>query len=61
MPTESEEVGIGGHVTALLERLPEQGDQVEVGAYDCTVTELTDRGVPALLRFERREAEPSEP
>ncbi|MBW2527776.1 MAG: HlyC/CorC family transporter [Deltaproteobacteria bacterium] len=45
---------IGGHVMALLGRLPNVGDEVEVGDYRARVTALTSRRVPERIRFERR-------
>jgi CBS domain containing-hemolysin-like protein len=44
---ESEET-IGGHVTALLGRLPRKGDSVRVGPYDATVLEVTRRRIARL-------------
>jgi CBS domain containing-hemolysin-like protein len=44
---------IGGHVMALLGRLPNVGDEAEVGGYRATVTALTSRRVPERIRFER--------
>jgi CBS domain containing-hemolysin-like protein len=44
---ESEET-IGGHVTALLGRLPRKGDSVRVGPYVATVLEVTRRRIARL-------------
>jgi CBS domain containing-hemolysin-like protein len=44
---ESEET-IGGHVTALLGRLPRKGDSVRVGPYLATVLEVTRRRIARL-------------
>ncbi len=44
---ESEET-IGGHVTALLGRLPRKGDSVHVGPYLATVLEVTRRRIGRL-------------
>jgi len=44
---ESEET-IGGHVTALLGRLPRKGDAVQVGPYLATVLEVTRRRIGRL-------------
>jgi CBS domain containing-hemolysin-like protein len=44
---ESEET-IGGHVTALLGRLPRKGDSVQVGPYLATVIEVTRRRIARL-------------
>ncbi|MGH7898397.1 MAG: hemolysin family protein [Candidatus Binatia bacterium] len=44
---ESEET-IGGHVTALLGRLPRKGDSVPVGPYVATVLEVTRRRIARL-------------
>jgi CBS domain containing-hemolysin-like protein len=44
---------IGGHVMALLGRLPNVGDEAEVSGYSATVTALTSRRVPERIRFER--------
>jgi magnesium and cobalt exporter, CNNM family len=44
---ESEET-IGGHVTALLGRLPRKGDSVQVGPYVATVLEVTRRRIARL-------------
>jgi CBS domain containing-hemolysin-like protein len=43
---------IGGYVVALLGRLPRSGDQLQIGAYRATVTEVGQRRV-LRLRFER--------
>jgi magnesium and cobalt transporter len=60
MPELGEEADtIGGHVVALLGRLPRQGDELELGDYHVTVAEVTRRRI-IKLRFERRaSAEPS--
>jgi CBS domain containing-hemolysin-like protein len=39
---------IGGHVTARLGRLPEKGDQTDVGPYQATVLDATGRRVQRL-------------
>jgi CBS domain containing-hemolysin-like protein len=44
---ESEET-IGGHVTALLGRMPRKGDVVRVGPYHATVMEVTQRRIARL-------------
>ncbi|MGH7337565.1 MAG: hemolysin family protein, partial [Myxococcota bacterium] len=44
---ESEET-IGGHVTALLGRLPRKGDSVQVGPYYATVLEVARRRIARL-------------
>jgi CBS domain containing-hemolysin-like protein len=44
---ESEET-IGGHVTALLGRLPRKGDSVRIGPYHATVLEVTRRRIARL-------------
>jgi CBS domain containing-hemolysin-like protein len=53
---ELDEVGsddtIGGHVVSLLRRLPEEGDQLNIGDYRVTVKEVSKRRV-LQLRFER--------
>jgi CBS domain containing-hemolysin-like protein len=51
----SESDTIGGHVTALLGRLPQEGDELALGAYRVRVLEVARRRV-ARLRFERRDA-----
>lgn len=43
---------IGGHVVSLLGRLPQTGDQLTIGGYLVTVTEVSNRRV-LRLRFER--------
>jgi CBS domain containing-hemolysin-like protein len=43
---------IGGYVVALLGRLPRSGDQLQIGVYRVTVTEVGRRRV-TRLRFER--------
>ena len=48
---------IGGHVVSLLGRLPQTGDQLNVGGYLVTVTEVSNRRV-LRLRFERKREEP---
>lgn len=42
-----------GHVVALLKRLPDAGDQVNIGPYQVTVTEVARRRIVAL-RFEEQ-------
>jgi CBS domain containing-hemolysin-like protein len=42
---------IGGHVVSLLGRLPRDGDQLNIGSYLVTVTEVSNRRV-LRLRFE---------
>jgi CBS domain containing-hemolysin-like protein len=42
---------IGGHVVSVLGRLPESGDQLTIGGYRVTVTEVSRRRV-LRLRFE---------
>jgi CBS domain containing-hemolysin-like protein len=54
---ESEET-IGGHVTALLGRLPRKGDSVRVGPYLATVLEVTRRRI-ARLRMMPAPPEPA--
>jgi CBS domain containing-hemolysin-like protein len=54
---ESEET-IGGHVTALLGRLPRKGDSVRVGPYHATVLEVTRRRI-ARLRMTPEPAAPA--
>ena len=39
---------IGGHVTALLGRLPRKGDSVRVGPYHATVLEVARRRIARL-------------
>jgi len=48
---------VAGHVVALLKRLPEPGDQVDIGSYKVTVTEVARRRIVAL-RFEDRTEKP---
>ena len=43
---------IGGHVIALLGRLPRRGDRLRLGPYDVTVTEVSRRRI-GRLRIER--------
>ena len=43
---------IGGHVIALLGRLPRRGDRLRLGPYEATVTEVSRRRV-GRLRIER--------
>ena len=43
---------IGGHVVSLLGRLPQSGDQLTIGGYRVTVTEVARRRI-LRLRFER--------
>jgi CBS domain containing-hemolysin-like protein len=50
---------IGGHVVSLLRRLPEVGDELTIGAYRVTVTEVSRRRV-LRLRFERPQGEAEE-
>jgi CBS domain containing-hemolysin-like protein len=59
---EEESDTIGGYVVAQLGRLPRQGDQLELGGYRVTVTEVSRRRVVSL-RFEplAREPEGGEP
>ncbi len=40
---------IGGQVVALLGRLPQEGDQIEIGRYRVTVTDVARRRVRQLL------------
>ena len=47
---------IGGHVVSLLGRLPAQGDELELGAYQVTVTEVARRRI-VRLRFQRSAAQ----
>ena len=49
---------VAGHVVALLKRLPKTGDEVEIGRYRVTVTEVVRHRI-VTLRFEER-AEKSE-
>jgi len=57
MPDLGEEADtIGGHVVALLGRLPRQGDELDIGDYHVTVVEVTRRRI-MKLRFERRSQE----
>jgi CBS domain containing-hemolysin-like protein len=54
-PAEDEDQDtIGGHVTALLHRLPRKGDAVDVGPFRATVLEVSRRRIQRL-RLERRE------
>ena len=48
---------VAGHVIALLKRLPETGDEVDVGSYKVTVTKV-ERHRIATLRFEKRTVKP---
>ena len=48
---------VAGHVVALLKRLPETGDQVDIGSYKVTVTEVERRRI-VTLRFEKRAEKP---
>jgi CBS domain containing-hemolysin-like protein len=48
---------IGGHVVALLKRLPEKGDQVDIGPYTVNVTEV-ERHRVVSLRFDRQKESP---
>jgi len=50
---------IGGHVVSLLGRLPQTGDQLKIGGYLVTVTEVSNRRV-LKLRFERVGDRPEE-
>jgi CBS domain containing-hemolysin-like protein len=56
---EEEADTIGGHVVALLGRLPRRGDELRIGRYRVTVVDVTQHRV-GLLRFEPRDA-PSAP
>ncbi len=47
---------VAGHVVALLKRLPVVGDEVDIGAYKVTVTEVARHRIVAL-RFEERKEE----
>jgi len=50
---------VGGHVVSLLGRLPEQGDELEIGGYRVRVTEVARHRIDRL-RFERIVASPDE-
>jgi magnesium and cobalt exporter, CNNM family len=50
---------IGGHVVALLGRLPRRGDELDLGGYRVRVEEVLRRRV-MRLRFTRLEAAPAE-
>jgi CBS domain containing-hemolysin-like protein len=54
---EEESDTIGGYVVAQLGRLPRQGDQLELGGYRVTVSEVSRRRVVSL-RFEPLAREP---
>ena len=41
---------IGGHVVAVLGRLPRKGDQLQLGHYRVTVADVSHRRI-TLLRF----------
>jgi CBS domain containing-hemolysin-like protein len=55
---ESEDT-IGGHVVAVLGRLPRKGDQLQVGPYQVTVADVARRRI-SLLRFTLGSAEQGE-
>jgi CBS domain containing-hemolysin-like protein len=52
---EEEADTIGGHVVALLGRLPRRGDELRIGRYRVTVVDVAQHRV-GLLRFEPRDA-----
>jgi len=56
---ESEET-IGGHVTAILGRLPRKGDSVRVGPYTATVLEVTRHRIARLQMLPTPPAEEAE-
>jgi CBS domain containing-hemolysin-like protein len=49
---------IGGHVVALLKRLPSSGDELRLGPYRVTVEGVRDRRIETL-RFRLEEDETS--
>lgn len=50
-----------GHVVAPLKRLPEAGDQVDIGSYKVTVTEVSRRRIVSLGFEERADKPEKEP
>ncbi len=47
---------IGGHIVSLLGRLPQEGDQLNLGKYAVTIAEVSNRRV-LKLRFRKRDDE----
>lgn len=56
---EEAEDTIGGHVVAVLGRLPRKGDRLQIGPYRATVVDVFRRRI-SVLRFTPSVAEPNE-
>ena len=51
----SQAATIGGHITAHLDRLPLEGEQLEIDGVRLTVTEMTPTAVRSIVVHEVRE------